>query len=392
METPRIRRGPTHSGYRLACAIVLFLCSTTLNPQVQPSREAQGRSIPGNFPLFGWRPTNAPPGAVYAGTSACAKCHVTETSTQPFTPMGRAMESISDWNVLKTHSRLKFRQGRYLYTIVPRGAGALYTVTDGKQTVSEPIVWVFGLGEAGQTYVFSHNGSSTQSRVSFFDDVQGLGLTLGAPQEEPNSLEAALGAVISNDEARLCFGCHSTGAVSGSTLQLEKMVPGITCEGCHGPGQQHVDAVSAGNLQDLKILNPGKARSEDVQDFCGSCHRNALQVELMDKRGVETVRFQPYRLAESRCYTPDDSRITCLACHNPHRPRQRDSLLYDIKCLACHAAPAGTAPRSATARPCPVGTRKCVTCHMPKYSLPGGHFRFTDHRIRVVPAGEPYPG
>jgi hypothetical protein len=28
---------------------------------------------------------------------------------------------------------------------------------------------------------------------------------------------------------------------------------------------------------------------------------------------------------------------------------------------------------------------------MPKIKLPGAHFAFTDHRIRVVRAGEPYP-
>jgi len=29
---------------------------------------------------------------------------------------------------------------------------------------------------------------------------------------------------------------------------------------------------------------------------------------------------------------------------------------------------------------------------MPKVDFPGGHFRFTDHRIRVVRAGSGYPG
>lgn len=28
---------------------------------------------------------------------------------------------------------------------------------------------------------------------------------------------------------------------------------------------------------------------------------------------------------------------------------------------------------------------------MPKVELPGGHAQFTDHNIRVVKAGEPYP-
>jgi formate-dependent nitrite reductase cytochrome c552 subunit len=38
-----------------------------------------------------------------------------------------------------------------------------------------------------------------------------------------------------------------------------------------------------------------------------------------------------------------------------------------------------------------VGTKRCVGCHMPKVELPGAHFKFTDHWIRVVKAGDPFP-
>jgi hypothetical protein len=40
---------------------------------------------------------------------------------------------------------------------------------------------------------------------------------------------------------------------------------------------------------------------------------------------------------------------------------------------------------------CRVGTHLCVTCHMAKYEIPGTHFKFTDHHIRIVKAGEGYP-
>jgi hypothetical protein len=40
---------------------------------------------------------------------------------------------------------------------------------------------------------------------------------------------------------------------------------------------------------------------------------------------------------------------------------------------------------------CPVSGKDCVTCHMPKYDIPGMHYKFTDHWIRVAKAGEPYP-
>jgi hypothetical protein len=40
---------------------------------------------------------------------------------------------------------------------------------------------------------------------------------------------------------------------------------------------------------------------------------------------------------------------------------------------------------------CPVSEKDCVICHMPKYDIPGMHYKFTDHWIRIAKPGEPYP-
>jgi formate-dependent nitrite reductase cytochrome c552 subunit len=37
------------------------------------------------------------------------------------------------------------------------------------------------------------------------------------------------------------------------------------------------------------------------------------------------------------------------------------------------------------------GTEKCVTCHMPKYEVQDMHYKFTEHMIRVVKTGAPFP-
>ena len=112
--------------------------------------------------------------------------------------------------------------------------------------------------------------------------------------------------------------------------------------------------------------------------------------------GVVNVRFQPYRLALSRCYDQGDPRISCLACHNPHKNDEPDPAFFDAKCLACHSSsvqkPTAASPsRTRMAHGCRVGKQLCVSCHMPKYEIPGSHFKFTDNDIRMVRAGEPYP-
>jgi hypothetical protein len=45
----------------------------------------------------------------------------------------------------------------------------------------------------------------------------------------------------------------------------------------------------------------------------------------------------------------------------------------------------------ATAPACKVGVKDCASCHMPRVDLPGTHFKFTDHRIRIARQGDPYP-
>ena len=40
---------------------------------------------------------------------------------------------------------------------------------------------------------------------------------------------------------------------------------------------------------------------------------------------------------------------------------------------------------------CKVSTKDCASCHMPKYELADFHYEFTDHDIRVVRPGVPYP-
>lgn len=68
---------------------------------------------------------------------------------------------------------------------------------------------------------------------------------------------------------------------------------------------------------------------------------------------------------------------------------------YDAKCLACHwsgdVARSNATAAKTSIKLCPVSKDNCVSCHMPKVPLPGGHQTFTDHQIRVVKAGEPYP-
>lgn len=349
-----------------------------------------------------WRPNKPFAEAGYVGAAACAGCHEQESKVQHATAMGRALETVAESRVLRANPRMTFKFGPYTFQIERRGDQSVYSVTDGKETLSEPILYSFGQGKAGQTYIYRRGGVFYESRVSYYRDINGLDFTIGYERKVPPSLEEALGRAISMDEARSCFSCHSTAAVYGKNLQLDKLMPGVSCEACHGAGRDHIVAMEAKQFTDKKIFNPGRMGADDLtQEFCGSCHRSAESVmTLQHQGGINNVRFQPYRIFTSRGHDPSDDRLSCTACHNPHENLQERASDYDPNCLNCHqSAAALKSPRLArteradgrTAKPCPVAAKDCTSCHMPKVEIPGSHFKFTDHRIRIARPGEPFP-
>ena len=328
----------------------------------------------------------------YVGTQTCANCHSGLVEKQQKTGMAKALEPIGDCRILRSRPLLKFQQGKFSYRIERKGEQSVYTVAEGQAAVSAPILFCFGQGKSGQTYVYELNGVKHESRVSFYNAIDGLDITLGHAPEAPKTLIEAAGRAMSVDEEKNCFFCHSTGTNVAQRLQLEKMTPGIGCETCHGPGERHVAAMKAGEKAGTGMKKLGQVDGDDIsQSVCGQCHRSVDDViEMPNRAGINNVRFQPYRIFHSRCYSAD-RRIGCTACHDPHGDIETSAAFYDAKCLACHRSKNDKATADRTARACPTGKAKCADCHMPKIDLPGAHFKFTDHRIRIVREGAPYP-
>lgn len=347
-------------------------------------------------------PPPAAPKSPYLGTQTCAGCHTEIAEKIQRTVMTKAMEKADSCQILQSFPDLKFQSGKYAFRIRREGDKSIYTVGDGVSELTIPLLYCFGQGKAGQTYVYEYLGAMYESRVSFYKELQGLDITLGYAEEVPQNLTEAAGRKMSVDETRRCFSCHTTGS-TGSTsrnapLTLAHAVPGVGCESCHGPGDQHVAAMRAGDKAagKEKIKKLSNLDGDDItQNLCGSCHRSVEDVMALPNRGgISNVRFQPYRMFNSRCYSADN-RIGCTACHDPHGSLQQSAAFYDSKCLACHQAEAvGNAAAKGEARSpriCKVGKSDCASCHMPKVELPGAHFKFTDHRIRIVREGAPFP-
>src|SRR5579863_912196 len=338
--------------------------------------------------------------------SACVSCHSARSQSQPRTPMGRALALPGANPVLKENPKLTVRKGPYTYTVETHGDESIYNVSDGTRTISIPIHWNFG--EGAQTWILDHDGHRYESAVSFYPSIPGLDFTTGDEDLKPQNLEQAIWREIELAETKVCFGCHASKAVTNGKMTYDTLRPGVTCEHCHAGTTTHLSDALNG-IFDSAPPDLRKKTSEDISNFCGQCHRSWETAVRNHWRGELTVRFQPYRLANSKCFDGADPRISCIACHDPHKDVVRNDSSYDPQCLACHSpnqassasfAKASGVPNSGAetsgkplthARICTVGKSDCVSCHMPKVKLPNGLMTFTDHQIRIVKPGETFP-
>jgi hypothetical protein len=345
----------------------------------------------------GWWPTKGQPArAEYTGPDACSECHELKSETAQSTPMLHAAVRASDSKSLREHASLPFQTGPYTYQLLTTPEKSTLTVGNQTSSLSVELLWALGSGHMGQTFIYQQSAKFYESHVSFYTASQALDITPGQSHSIPATLEDAAGRAIPPNEARFCFGCHTTASTTRNQFDPRPAFLGVTCEACHGPGAQHIAAARAKTEKrgDGSIFNPAQLARVDSVDFCGACHRTWQDVVSGQMVGAGTfnVRFAPYRLENSKCWAGGDARITCMSCHDPHKPLSHDVASYDQNCLACHAS-SPTEKKSEThpGAACPVATKNCVTCHMPKVEPPNLHSTFTDHWIRIAHPNSAYP-
>jgi DmsE family decaheme c-type cytochrome len=147
-----------------------------------------------------------------------------------------------------------------------------------------------------------------------------------------------------------CAACHDEIAASvAHTPHADNPNPawkGRACEGCHGPGQAHVDGGGDTSLiRSNKPPTPATERSA----VCLKCH--AGDPRLREVRGGEHMK----------------SGVACAECHDPHGKGTGPHLLRkpppDL-CMSCHMD-----VRAAFAMPWRHGPREakivCMDCHEP---------------------------
>ena len=321
----------------------------------------------------------------------CAACHRKQAEAFHATGMAQALEPAARGRILSSHKKLEFAQGDYKYSIVRDGETSWYRVYNAReefksQEFKSKIGWAFGLGAAGQTYLLERDGKWYEGRVSYYKDTDSLDLTVGARPDPPRSLEEAVGRELSIKGASECFSCHTTGSMTAGVLKPELLTPGIQCQRCHVNADAHQAGFSDAKAAKITPVKLGAFAAEETSEFCGQCHRTWQQIAVDGPHNITNVRFQPYRLTNSKCYDAGEARLRCTTCHDVHNEAAQPVSFYDAKCQACHAP-----GQKAGAHLCKIAKQDCVTCHMPKVQIDSAHNAFTDHWIRIARKGEAPP-
>ncbi|MES1257341.1 MAG: tetratricopeptide repeat protein [Acidobacteriota bacterium] len=231
-----------------------------------------------------------------------------------------------------------------------------------------PGYWAFGAGEKAITCVSQKDEDTIlEHGLTYYSATHSTGLTPG----HENSGDVAYRTFDPVSTALRCFRCHSTGPVkllAGYQVQPSEL--GVRCEACHGAGVKHVSAKGAPGT----ILNPKRLGAAGLNELCGSCHRQASELDNENDWGnAWNVRHQPSYLHRSACFRNSGGALSCTTCHNPHEPLQKAAASYDSRCAACHK---NVVHKTASAG------RACIDCHMPQVTA-NAALQFTNHWIGI---------
>lgn len=337
--------------------------------------------------------------AGYAGSAACAACHPGEEAQHHRSGHARTLRPIAKTPLpSQLDGRAVADPGRpgVEWAYHKDGDGLKIDRRQGEAVASYDVDWALGSGRNAVTMVSILDRDPgafriLEHRLTYYRDGDALKLTPGhGADAPPDRALKSYGRTLTPEDSAKCFNCHATRtsrAGPDTPVVLAELTPNVSCERCHGPGRDHVEAARRGAPSDSLRMpaGPGRQTAAEQMAQCGACHHHpdrAFAGEI-DVRNPNLVRFQPIGLMQSKCYLGSPGNLSCTACHDAHDRPSTDAAKYEAKCLECHSGPKHVA--------CKVSPKSgCLPCHMPKAPTAQG-ILFTDHWIRVFSEGADAP-
>ena len=366
--------------------------------------------VAANRPATTSRATDGPATTRFVGSRSCRECHerfykLWEPShhgkaMQPFTPEFAAglLPQTNDISIGPLRFRADFSgTNAWVYEFGPQGTNryAMLHAMGGKN-----VYYFLTPLERGRLQVLPiayhvvHKEwyDTTASMVRHFHGIEDAPLDWRDPMLTFNTA---------------CFNCHVSQLsknydVATDTYHTEWVEPGINCETCHGPAEEHNrvcrEAPEGTVPKDLKIIRTGPMTPTQRDAVCAPCH--AKMSPLTDTFMPGDRYFDHYDLVtlEDRDFHPDGrdlgenytytswlmnpcmqgGKFECNHCHTSSGRYRFAGTNTNHACLPCHAERVANATAHTHHKPASKGNQ-CVSCHMPMTVF--AHMRRSDHSM-----------
>lgn len=205
-----------------------------------------------------------------------------------------------------------------------------------------------------------------------------------------------------------CFGCHVSQLATRydqarDAYHTTWTEPGINCETCHGPGEDHVRVCKAAPTNqppgDLKIIITRTMTHAQRNDLCAPCHARLSPLtgayipgtrffDHFDLIGLEHEDFAPDGRDRGENYTMtgwmlspcvQSGKLDCMHCHTSSGRYRFAGADANKACLPCHEARAREGSAHTHHKSGSKGS-ECVSCHMPTTRF--ANMRRSDHSMR----------
>jgi len=328
--------------------------------------------------------------ADFAGSASCGGCHKSIYDSHIHTAHFHTSEPATAKSIMGSFDAGKntFRFSSGGIVEMRKEGDAFYQVgyMNGAEAKKQRFDITVGSGTKGQSYLTWADSNLLQMPITYFTPADKWSNSPGYPDR------MAFGRPITSR----CLECHITYAEKMSepfaepvALDKNRLMLGVDCERCHGPGAKHV-AFQTQNPNEKTarfIINPASFSRQQSLDMCAFCHGGRLKktkpsfeftagdklwdyfvmdTAAKDANTIDVHGNQYGLLAASKCFK-NSKILTCVTCHNTHENEKGKTALFSQRCATCHNDKHdGAVLCKMTKTIGPQISKNCTGCHMPE--------------------------
>ncbi|MFZ1612403.1 MAG: multiheme c-type cytochrome [Chitinophagales bacterium] len=338
----------------------------------------------------------------YVGDITCQTCHAEEHTKWVGSHHDMAMKPATSEFVRGDFSNTKYAADGVSYRFYKTDSIYMVDVTELEgNTTPYSIAYTFGWEPLQQYLVKFPKGNYQTLRVSW--DTKENKWFHQSPDTIIPTNDWLHWTGVAQIWNTMCASCHSTNVQKNFTESTRSYnttydIINVSCEACHGPGEQHVAAMQPDkNYSNTYYAKLDKEHQELQLSVCGTCHGRRTTLTMDNNPHTDFMQFYLPDLLTTSYYFADGQQqgevykyasflsskmyrygVTCTDCHDPHSAKIKFE--GNALCLQCHE-PKYDSPSHHFHAENSLGS-KCMNCHMDGRYYMVNDFRH-DHSFRV---------